>query len=286
MTTARYPFAQMGILGSLGSLGGRGTGDGIGTGGLPSFKTSAITLNGIADFISKTGDLNGLPASASNLLFFSWVKHRFFTNNYQLYFGCYGNFQAVGRTSSTVLNVPNMFFLDDSGSGYIDATGSLTIPANVWNLLAISLDISNMASPIIQIMLNNTLDTSVINDSALASNKFMLTTYNNWNVGAGDGGIYPLGGDIAMSYINYSNTFFDLSITANKRKLITAAGKPVNPGADGSLVTGAAPQVFMIQNFGDNVAENFAINYGNGGMLPLIFFPVGSPTIAPTSPSD
>lgn len=286
MTTARYPFAQMGVLGSLGSLGGRGTGEGIGTGTSASFQTYAVTLNGIADFFSKDGNLSGLPGSASTLLMYVWAKHRFFTKNNQIYFSSEGNYQAVARGPDTVLNIASIFLLDDF-AGYIAANGSQTISANVWNLFALSVDISNMASPTVQMLLNNTLDPSVVLDNNLTSTNFKLGSYANWNVGAGDSGSDPVGGDIAMFYLKYGGSFFDLSVTANKRKIITAGGKPVNPGSDGSAVTGSAPQIYMYQStlsFTDPI--DFVNNRGVGGATPPIFFTVGSPDIAPTNPSS
>jgi hypothetical protein len=251
----------------------------------PAYSIYAVTLNGIADFFSKDGNLSGLPGSATNLLMYVWAKHRFFTNNNQIYFSSEGNYQAVARGPSTILNKSSVFFLDDS-AGYIAANGSQTITANVWNLFALSINISNMVSPTVQMLLNNTLDPSVVLDNNLTSTHFKLGSYANWNVGAGDSGSDPVGGDIAMFYLNYSNTFFDLSVTANKRKIITATGKPVNPGANGSLVTGSAPQIYMFQStLMETDPIDFVTNRGNGGSTPPIFFTVGSPGIAPTTPS-
>lgn len=252
---------------------------------------SAIELNAAdtdpppLDFVSKDGDLSGLPATASNVLMFIWANHRFFTTLQQTYFASEGNYQVVTRGPVSSLNTANIFLLDDF-AGYIAANGSQSILPNMWNMYALSCNISDIISPVLQSLLNNTLDPSVLLDNELTSNKFKLGPYANWSIGAGESGADKMGGDIAMFYLNYSNTFFDLSIEANRRKIITADGKPVNPGIDGSLVTGTAPQVFMVQNFGDSDPNNFAINYGNGGTTPPIFFMNGSPTIAPSSPSD
>lgn len=78
--------------------------------------------------------------------------------------------------------------------------------------------------------------------------------------------------------------WLDLSLASNRRKFISASGKPVSLGADGSLPTGSAPLVYAHLDDGE-LATNFGINAGGGGN----FSPVGSPThitTASTSPSD
>lgn len=62
-----------------------------------------------------------------------------------------------------------------------------------------------------------------------------------------------------------------------RRKFISAAGKPVDLGADGSTPTGTAPAIFFS---GDAAA--FVTNRGTGGAFTL----TGSLTDADSSPSD
>lgn len=54
--------------------------------------------------------------------------------------------------------------------------------------------------------------------------------------------------------------FLDFTLTANRRKFISATGGSVVLGADGSLPTGSAPLVYL-----DNLAATWTQNRGTGG---------------------
>jgi len=75
------------------------------------------------------------------------------------------------------------------------------------------------------------------------------------------------------------NVYIDFTQTANRRKFISAAGKPVDLGADGSTPTGTAPAIFLS---GDASPTGFQFNKGTGGAFTL----TGTLTNATTSPSD
>lgn len=68
---------------------------------------------------------------------------------------------------------------------------------------------------------------------------------------------------------------------ATRRKFISAEGKPVNLGADGSTPTGTAPVVFF-RRAPEAAASTFANNLGTGGAFTI----TGTLTNAGTSPSD
>lgn len=70
----------------------------------------------------------------------------------------------------------------------------------------------------------------------------------------------------------------DFSVEANRRKFISASGKPVYLGANGELPTGTAPLLFFS---GD--ADHIGTNRGTS---PLTFVTNGTLTNASTSPSD
>jgi hypothetical protein len=54
--------------------------------------------------------------------------------------------------------------------------------------------------------------------------------------------------------------FLDISVEANRRKFINAAGDPVDLGSDGSTPTSTAPIVYQNGDF-----TNFETNQGTGG---------------------
>ena len=73
----------------------------------------------------------------------------------------------------------------------------------------------------------------------------------------------------------------DFSIVSNRRKFLSAGGKPVFLGADGSLPTGTAPIIYQHLDDGEAVA-NFATNRGTGGDFTI----TGTLDTGSTSPSD
>lgn len=74
-----------------------------------------------------------------------------------------------------------------------------------------------------------------------------------------------------------TDTFIDLSVTANRRKWYSAAGKPVDLGSDGSTPTGTQPIHYLKNSFG-----TFENNLGSGGNFTV----TGALTDEGTSPSD
>jgi len=75
--------------------------------------------------------------------------------------------------------------------------------------------------------------------------------------------------------------YFDFSIVSNRRKFISASGKPVHLGTTGALPTGTAPLVYQHLDDGEAVA-NFATNRGTGGNFTI----GGTLATGSTSPSD
>lgn len=76
--------------------------------------------------------------------------------------------------------------------------------------------------------------------------------------------------------------YLDFSIVANRRKFITAAGKPAQMGYNAYLPTGDLPSIYFHLDKGEPPA-NFAYNRGTGGNPWVITGPL---TTASTSPSD
>lgn len=71
--------------------------------------------------------------------------------------------------------------------------------------------------------------------------------------------IFHLDGAISEFYLNTAE-YIDLSIEANRRKFISAQGKPVFMGANGSAPTGNQPIIYFNKRYNE-----FQINNGYGG---------------------
>lgn len=89
-------------------------------------------------------------------------------------------------------------------------------------------------------------------------------------------GNQKLNGDIAELWF-MPGVALDLSNSANRRKFISAGGKPVSLGSDGSTPTGSAPLIFL-----SGATASWQTNDGTGGGFTLN----GTLTTASTSPSD
>lgn len=98
-------------------------------------------------------------------------------------------------------------------------------------------------------------------------------TGDEFMVGALSDGSTKVNG--CLSELWFGLEYLDLSVAANRRKFIDAAGKPVDLGADGSTPTGTQPLLYLPD--GDP-----SDNKGSGGDLII----TGALTACSTSPTD
>ena len=115
--------------------------------------------------------------------------------------------------------------------------------------------------------------------SKVVTNDTIDYTVSEHSFGADHNGSSKCTADFADVYVNYDE-YLDISSAANRRKFISAAGKPVYLGSDGSLPTGASPEILFSLGSGD-AASTFATNDGTGGNYSI----TGSLALASTSPS-
>ena len=169
-------------------------------------------------------------------------------------------------------------------SSFDDASGDLLIVSNA--------DFANHNSPTgewINFLGNvdstNQLIQLYANDSDTTGTIQRLSTgtlgFNGLPFYIGSDAVNFLDGYLADLWIA-SGQYIDFSVTANRRKFISASGKPVSLGADGSTPTGTAPAVFL-RRAPSADPSTFANNLGTGGGPFTI---TGALTAAPTSPSD
>lgn len=84
-----------------------------------------------------------------------------------------------------------------------------------------------------------------------------------------------------LAELFFHTAYLDISSESNRRKFISATGKPVNLGADGSTPFGVQPALYLSAADG-GAATDFATNLGSGGSFTI----TGSLDIGSTSPSD
>ena len=101
-----------------------------------------------------------------------------------------------------------------------------------------------------------------------------------WSVGASTAGANDFDGCLAEIAF-YPGQYLDFSLVSNRRKFISASGKPVSLGSTGALPTGTAATCYFHLDDGETVA-NFATNRGTGGDYTI----TGTLATGSTSPSD
>lgn len=103
-------------------------------------------------------------------------------------------------------------------------------------------------------------------------------TSADWGIGGRPDAAGLLNGLLAECYFA-PGQYLDFSVTANRRKFITATLRPMDLGSDGSVPTGTAPKVYQKLVIGETVS-NFATNRGGGGNFSI----TGALTAGSTNP--
>lgn len=119
-----------------------------------------------------------------------------------------------------------------------------------------------------------------VTDSSNAASGTLDLTHPSWRVG-NTSGLVPggaLDGCLAEFFVHFG-VFIDWSNSANRDKVI-AGGRPVDPGATGSLVTGSQPLVYLSVRPGEAVTA-FPTNRGSGGSFGTTS---GTPALSSTNP--
>lgn len=172
--------------------------------------------------------------------------------------------------------------------GYVHLSAGVNVdtdddidPVGQWFNWLVSWDLSG-DSPLWAGYLND----APLNFDHVIFNTSNVITYSdviNYVVGTYNGGapVAPaILGDMSDFYFNSVDTIMESDgtiSTANRRKFISAAGKPVSLGSDGSTPTGAKPLIFLS---GD--ASSYSDNLAGTGAFTV----TGALTNATTSPSD
>lgn len=221
----------------------------------------------------------GLPTTFNNFLFSIWV--------------CLG---TMGRIVSLAgpegwgtidITQPQVQLTLLNGLFSQIFTGVFTVPIdNIRSHVIISVDSIHQ---IVQLYVN---DAPVAQSSGAGWSgvgPFDTSYFPQWGIYSS--GSSPPGAGIADCFIAAPATFFDLSVTANRRRFIHADLTSVDLGNDGSEPLGTQPPVFLTVRPGDTNPNHFASNNGFGGPWnyspqPTSFEPEGLGCVAPTLPAS
>lgn len=245
-------------------------------GAVAGYAVDAADFDGTNDYMSRGGSLTG-AADSKRLTFVAW-------------------FRVDGSNGSAIdlfeIDIPatrTTFLIRRASDGRIQvlgkddgattalllySTGTYTSGAT-WRCLMFSVDMFDTAKRHLYIGDTNDLGTVTIYE-----NLPIDFTTAECLVGAEDGAASKFNGCLAELWFE-DGVYTDFSVEANRRLFFSAAGKPVDLGADGSTPTGTAPLVYLRVADGAAVAT-FATNLGTGGNFTI----TGTLDTASTSPSD
>ena len=239
---------------------------GLSRGGKPDrFTVNAWNFNG-SSWLTRNSDLTGNADSKLGIVS-AWVKSNVDTGTH-VWFGTHGSTVVLFRDAAGHYN-----YILRNDAGDIAEGGSTTTfsAASGWHHILMAWDTA--ANPVIQLYIDDTLESTA--KKRAAASQLVDYTRTQHQLGAVSG-TQRWNGCMGQVYINFAETM-DLTVTANRRKFISATGKPVDLGIDGSVPTGTRPIVF----FKDPVAS-IETNSGSGGT----FSGGGSFTACSSSPSD
>ena len=141
------------------------------------------------------------------------------------------------------------------------------IVADGWTHILASF---NTATSVRHLFIDDVEDT-VISETFNAD---AIATYAGVDTSVGPAAL-KFNGDLSEVYIG--NEFLDLSVVANRRKFISAAGDPVFMGSSGQLPTGSAPMIYL-----SGPTVNWHLNASGRGT----FVESGALTTASSVPPD
>lgn len=147
--------------------------------------------------------------------------------------------------------------VNSAGTNILDQRSSV-LPVGPFIHIIASFDLSNSAKRFIYVD-----DVSDISQNNTYTNDTIDFTVADWSIGAIADGTAKLGGSVAELWCA-PGVYLDLSVTANRRKFVTADIDPVDLGATGNTPTGSDPLVFM-----SGAIAAWHTNKGTGGGFTL-----------------
>jgi concanavalin A-like lectin/glucanase superfamily protein len=250
----------------------------IGAQGQPLIVVDSADFDGTNDYMTRGAGLSGAADSKTGILSL-WL--RLDGGNAASMFLLTGSNALGGGTSDglrlTRDGANNLVVSADNAAGsgvlYLSTVNTYVASATWLHILSSW----NLATPGTgRLYINDVSDYS----ESVYTNDTIDYTKADWAVGALASGTSKLNGAVAELYFA-PGQYLDFSLVANRRKFISASGKPVHLGATGALPTGTAPLIYHHLDDGEAVA-NFATNRGTGGNFTI----TGTLDTGSTSPSD
>jgi hypothetical protein len=220
--------------------------DGNGNGYVADF----VTFDGTNDYIERGADLSGNADGQLGILS-AWLKSNGDGTTQWIYIDGVAGYIKLEKDSSNkiIIRLANS---SNSTIMNLKSTTAYTTSSGLIHVLA-AWDLANQ----IAYLYIDDVDDESIGDSIAVNDTIDYTRTNHYIGGSPVGNRFD--GCISEFYFNMAE-FLDISVEANRRKFINAAGDPVDLGSDGSTPTSTAPIVYQNGDF-----TNFETNQGTGG---------------------
>lgn len=242
--------------------------------GVAPFTCDAADFDGTNDWMARGGALTGIADGKAGTFACCFRVD-----------GGDGTFRGLYIINTTTAAAGFSVFLDSSNRLNVIArntagtlilnkiTTSTYAAGATWYVMEASWDLAATTSHLYVNDAAPTLGTNTNTDDTIDYTK------DNVGIAARGDGATKFSGCLAEVF--FHTTYIDLSVEANRRKFISATGKPVSLGADGSTPLGVQPLVY--QRIADGAAAStFATNLGSGGNFTI----TGTLDVCSTSPTD
>lgn len=238
----------------------------------PMIVCDAADFDGTNDFMARGAGLSGAADSKTGILS-AWFRIDGGDGTSIYPFNCTGDRVLLvrGNDNNFVLQC-----LNTAGSVILDlrTTGGAFVAGSTWRHFLCSWDLATAGAS--NLYMNDVSNKSI----SVFTNDTIDYTVADWWIGILTGSFFKWNGAMADFYFA-PGQYLDFALVSNRRKYISASGKPVHLGTTGALPTGTAPLVYQHLADGEAVA-NFATNRGTGGNFTI----TGTLDTASTSPSD
>ena len=232
--------------------------------GQSQFLADAVTFDGTNDTLRRTSNLTGIT-SGKLATVSAWIHLNGTDNDFQRIFSAYDNPYFTGFLLHLDNNKIRFAFNDGGGATptaafSIDSTNTYTATGNWIHVLG-SVDMDNQS--VSKLYINDLDETNFVAWNGGTTIGFSGVT--EWSFSDVSGSTtFALDGGLAEFY--FTDEHIDITQVANRRKFITASGRPAFLGTDGSLPTGTQPRVYMS---GDATVWNAGTNSGSGGNFTM-----------------
>jgi hypothetical protein len=234
------------------------------------YVANAVDFNGSADYLSRPGFAG--QANSPTGIFSAWLRIDGTNGAQQRILNSTSSFFIVQRNASNQIQFTVQ--LETIGSFDFRTAGTYTTSATWRHVLASWNTNFGAGLKVRHLYVNDVADHGTVSDTRDAQNAFY--THNLWGVAA-RASVPDIFFNGALAEFYFApGQYLDFSITANRRKFISSAGKPVSLGPTGALPTGSQPILYL-----PNAASTVGTNKGTGGDMTIF----GAPAVASSSPS-